>query len=153
MLAVRSQRHGAEWPSAEKRTAAAPRDPNGAARAHYGRSQLPVVLLGPSPSATEFLFHKLCSSFTSFSCVLFRSPVPPTLPAAPSKAVLVQLTPLLGALVGAAVTLCLVALCIIVFVKFKTKVSKDGSVFWKRLEFSVLLHKHTPTHTPTPTCM
>lgn len=70
MLAVRSQRHGAEWPSAEKRTAAAPRDPNGAARAHYGRSQLPVVLLGPSPSATV-LFHKLCSSFTSFSCVLF----------------------------------------------------------------------------------
>ncbi|XP_058055755.1 nephrin-like [Anopheles bellator] len=39
----------------------------------------------------------------------------------PSKAVLVQLTPLLGALVGAAITLCLVAVCVIVFVKFKTK--------------------------------
>lgn len=43
--------------------------------------------------------------------------------AAPSKAVLVQLTPLLGALVGAAVTLFLVAICVIIFVKFKTKVS------------------------------
>uniref|UniRef100_A0A182VR04 Ig-like domain-containing protein n=1 Tax=Anopheles minimus TaxID=112268 RepID=A0A182VR04_9DIPT len=53
----------------------------------------------------------LCSIFRSFLFLL----------SAPSKAVLVQLTPLLGALVGAAVTLCLVALCIIVFVKFKTK--------------------------------
>uniref|UniRef100_A0A182PKC6 Ig-like domain-containing protein n=1 Tax=Anopheles epiroticus TaxID=199890 RepID=A0A182PKC6_9DIPT len=66
--------------------------------------QSPEMLLKKLPSDTKFIIK-----------------ITPYNLQAPSKAVLVQLTPLLGALVGAAVTLCLVALCIIVFVKFKTK--------------------------------
>jgi hypothetical protein len=42
--------------------------------------------------------------------------------AASSRAVLVQITPLLGALVGVVVTLLLIAVCIIIFVRFKHKV-------------------------------
>jgi hypothetical protein len=40
---------------------------------------------------------------------------------ASSRAVLVQITPLLGALVGVVVTLLLIAICIIIFVRFKHK--------------------------------
>ena len=40
---------------------------------------------------------------------------------ASSTAVLVQLTPLLGALVGVIATLVLVAICIVIFIKFRTK--------------------------------
>lgn len=43
---------------------------------------------------------------------------------ASSTAVLVQLTPLLGALVGVVATLFLVAICIVIFVKFRSKVSR-----------------------------
>lgn len=42
--------------------------------------------------------------------------------AASSTAVLVQLTPLLGALVGVVATLFMVAVCIVIFVKFRSKV-------------------------------
>ena len=42
---------------------------------------------------------------------------------ASSRAVLVQITPLLGALVGVVVTLVLIAICIVIFVRFKKKVS------------------------------
>lgn len=42
---------------------------------------------------------------------------------ASSTAVLVQLTPLLGALVGVVATLFLVAVCIVIFVKFRSKVN------------------------------
>ena len=42
---------------------------------------------------------------------------------ASSRAVLVQITPLLGALVGVVVTLILIAICIVIFVRFKKKVS------------------------------
>ncbi|XP_037940990.1 uncharacterized protein LOC119673945 [Teleopsis dalmanni] len=45
----------------------------------------------------------------------------PLLRTASSTAVLVQLTPLLGALVGVIATLVLVAICIVIFVKFRTK--------------------------------
>lgn len=41
--------------------------------------------------------------------------------AASSTAVLVQLTPLLGALVGVVVTLALVAICLVIFMKFRGK--------------------------------
>ncbi|EAA01472.5 AGAP001925-PA [Anopheles gambiae str. PEST] len=93
--------------------------------------QSPEMLLKKLPSDTKFIikitpYNLQGTAPTSYRVKAQTLPAP-LLRTAPSKAVLVQLTPLLGALVGAAVTLCLVALCIIVFVKFKTKVSKDGS--------------------------
>jgi len=42
--------------------------------------------------------------------------------AASSRAVLVQITPVLGVLVGVVVTLILIAICIVIFVKIKNKV-------------------------------
>lgn len=45
-------------------------------------------------------------------------------PAASSTAVLVQLTPLLGALVGVIATLFLVAICVVIFIKFRSKRSR-----------------------------
>lgn len=42
---------------------------------------------------------------------------------ASSRAVLVQITPVLGVLVGVVVTLILIAVCIVIFVKIKNKVS------------------------------
>lgn len=52
----------------------------------------------------------------------------PNFVTASSTAVLVQLTPLLGALVGVVATLFLVAICIVIFVKFRSKVSEIASV-------------------------
>ncbi|XP_058118027.1 nephrin [Anopheles coustani] len=83
------------------------------------------MLLKKLPSDTKFIikitpYNLQGTAPTSYRVKAQTLPAP-LLRTAPSKAVLVQLTPLLGALVGAAVTLCLVALCIIVFVKFKTK--------------------------------
>lgn len=46
--------------------------------------------------------------------------------AASSTAVLVELTPLLGALLGVVVTLVLVAVCIVIFVKVRGKVSVNS---------------------------
>lgn len=43
---------------------------------------------------------------------------------ASSTAVLVQLTPLLGALVGVIATLFLVAICVVIFIKFRSKRSR-----------------------------
>ncbi|XP_061499892.1 nephrin [Anopheles gambiae] len=87
--------------------------------------QSPEMLLKKLPSDTKFIikitpYNLQGTAPTSYRVKAQTLPAP-LLRTAPSKAVLVQLTPLLGALVGAAVTLCLVALCIIVFVKFKTK--------------------------------
>lgn len=42
---------------------------------------------------------------------------------ASSRAVLVQITPVLGVLVGIVVTLILIAICIVIFVKIKNKVT------------------------------
>ncbi|XP_061386178.1 uncharacterized protein LOC133321095, partial [Musca vetustissima] len=50
----------------------------------------------------------------------------PLLRTASSTAVLVQLTPLLGALVGVIATLILVAICIVIFMKFRTKHNRRG---------------------------
>ncbi|KNC28310.1 hypothetical protein FF38_05180 [Lucilia cuprina] len=50
----------------------------------------------------------------------------PLLRTASSTAVLVQLTPLLGALVGVIATLVLVAICIVIFMKFRTKHTRRG---------------------------
>ncbi|KAM7345261.1 sidestep V [Cochliomyia hominivorax] len=50
----------------------------------------------------------------------------PLLRTASSTAVLVQLTPLLGALVGVIATLVLVAICIVIFMKFRTKQTRRG---------------------------
>ncbi|XP_073845345.1 sidestep V [Musca autumnalis] len=50
----------------------------------------------------------------------------PLLRTASSTAVLVQLTPLLGALVGVIATLVLVAICIVIFMKFRTKHNRRG---------------------------
>lgn len=46
--------------------------------------------------------------------------------AASSTAVLVQLTPLLGALVGVIATLILVAICVVIFIKFRSKRGAGG---------------------------
>lgn len=54
---------------------------------------------------------------------------------ASSRAVLVQITPVLGVLVGVVVTLILIAICIVIFVKIKNKV---------RLVFPI----HTLFHKP-----
>ncbi|XP_055634568.1 uncharacterized protein LOC129774711 isoform X2 [Toxorhynchites rutilus septentrionalis] len=83
------------------------------------------MLLKKLPSDTSFIikitpFNLQGTAPSSFRVKAQTLPAP-LLRTAPSKAVLVQLTPLLGALVGAAVTLILVAICIIIFVKFKTK--------------------------------
>lgn len=43
---------------------------------------------------------------------------------ASSRAVLVQITPVLGVLVGVVVTLILIAICIVIFVKIKNKVRR-----------------------------
>ncbi|EDV98338.1 GH23057 [Drosophila grimshawi] len=48
----------------------------------------------------------------------------PLLRTASSTAVLVQLTPLLGALVGVIATLFLVAICVVIFIKFRSKRSR-----------------------------
>ncbi|XP_023160953.2 nephrin isoform X1 [Drosophila hydei] len=48
----------------------------------------------------------------------------PLLRTASSTAVLVQLTPLLGALVGVIATLFLVAVCVVIFIKFRSKQSR-----------------------------
>ncbi|XP_055549461.1 nephrin isoform X1 [Wyeomyia smithii] len=85
----------------------------------------PEMLLKKLPSDTKFIikitpFNLQGTAPTSYRVKAQTLPAP-LLRTAPSKAVLVQLTPLLGALVGAAVTLFLVAICIIIFVKFKTK--------------------------------
>lgn len=45
---------------------------------------------------------------------------------ASSRAVLVQITPVLGVLVGVVVTLVLIAICIVIFVKIKNKVRLPG---------------------------
>lgn len=87
--------------------------------------QGPEMLLKKLPSDTKFIikitpFNLQGTAPTSYRVKAQTLPAP-LLRTAPSKAVLVQLTPLLGALVGAAVTLFLVAICIIIFVKFKTK--------------------------------
>ncbi|XP_058451516.1 nephrin [Malaya genurostris] len=83
------------------------------------------MLLKKLPSDTKFIikitpFNLQGTAPTSYRVKAQTLPAP-LLRTAPSKAVLVQLTPLLGALVGAAITLFLVAICIIIFVKFKTK--------------------------------
>jgi large-conductance mechanosensitive channel len=44
---------------------------------------------------------------------------------APSR-VLLQITPVLGVLVGVVVTLILIAICIVIFVKIKNKVSESA---------------------------
>ncbi|XP_039431401.1 nephrin [Culex pipiens pallens] len=85
----------------------------------------PEMLLKKLPSDTKFImkitpFNLQGTAPTSYRVKAQTLPAP-LLRTAPSKAVLVQLTPLLGALVGAAITLFLVAICIIIFVKFKTK--------------------------------
>lgn len=85
----------------------------------------PEMLLKKLPSDTKFIikitpFNLQGTAPTSYRVKAQTLPAP-LLRTAPSKAVLVQLTPLLGALVGAAVTLFLVAICVIIFVKFKTK--------------------------------
>ncbi|XP_035773547.1 nephrin-like [Anopheles albimanus] len=85
----------------------------------------PEMLLKKLPSDTKFIikitpYNLQGTAPTSYRVKAQTLPAP-LLRTAPSKAVLVQLTPLLGALVGAAITLCLVAVCVIVFVKFKTK--------------------------------
>ncbi|XP_052863108.1 hemicentin-2-like [Anopheles cruzii] len=87
--------------------------------------QSPEMLLKKLPSDTKFIikitpYNLQGTAPTSYRVKAQTLPAP-LLRTAPSKAVLVQLTPLLGALVGAAITLCLVAVCVIVFVKFKTK--------------------------------
>jgi uncharacterized membrane protein len=60
-------------------------------------------------------FNFMSVTFVSFSLTLQHTSTRP----ASSRAVLVQLTPLLGAIVGMIVTLILVAVCLIIFVKFK----------------------------------
>ncbi|KAH8252583.1 hypothetical protein KR032_000656, partial [Drosophila birchii] len=50
----------------------------------------------------------------------------PLLRTASSTAVLVQLTPLLGALVGVIATLILVAICVVIFIKFRSKRGGGG---------------------------
>ncbi|XP_055603399.1 nephrin [Uranotaenia lowii] len=85
----------------------------------------PEMLLKKLPSDTRFIikitpFNLQGTAPTAYRVKAQTLPAP-LLRTAPSKAVLVQLTPLLGALVGAAITLFLVAICIIIFVKFKTK--------------------------------
>ncbi|EAT42917.1 AAEL005560-PA, partial [Aedes aegypti] len=92
--------------------------------------QGPEMLLKKLPSDTKFIikitpFNLQGTAPTSYRVKAQTLPAP-LLRTAPSKAVLVQLTPLLGALVGAAVTLFLVAVCIIIFVKFKSKVSCES---------------------------
>lgn len=53
----------------------------------------------------------------------------PLLRTASSTAVLIQLTPVLGALIGIVATLFLVAICIVIFVKFRCKVCEFHLLF------------------------
>lgn len=64
-------------------------------------------VLSPLQSA-PFFFDGLKITYLEFS--------------ASSRAVLVQITPVLGVLVGVVVTLILIAICIVIFVKIKNKV-------------------------------
>jgi hypothetical protein len=66
-------------------------------------------------SLSSFFFKTFSSNNTKTFPLLF-------LLAASSRAVLVQITPVLGVLVGVVVTLILIAICIVIFVKIKNKV-------------------------------
>lgn len=89
----------------------------------------PVGLTLPSPTplsklpqnGVESFYPFLISDFALFASL---SPFFPLLRAASSTAVLVQLTPLLGALVGVIATLFLVAICVVIFIKFRSKRSR-----------------------------
>ncbi|KAJ6645249.1 hypothetical protein Bhyg_00453 [Pseudolycoriella hygida] len=99
-----------------------------------------IILYNNSFKSSEFVLKRLPSDstfkirVTSYNLQGSSSPYrlrgrtlpAPLLRTASSTAVLVQLTPLLGALVGVVATLFLVAICIVIFVKFRSKGNTGG---------------------------
>lgn len=77
------------------------------------------------PFLIEYLLKQITAynlQGSSASCrTRTKTLVAPILRTAPSTAILVQLTPLLGALVGVVATLLLVAVCIVIFIKFRSQ--------------------------------
>lgn len=72
--------------------------------------------MGKRNISNTFVNRKFCQQERKFYFKFF------ILFSASSRAVLVQITPVLGVLVGVVVTLILIAICIVIFVKIKNKV-------------------------------
>ncbi|XP_070490532.1 uncharacterized protein side-V [Chironomus tepperi] len=88
-------------------------------------SDLPMFQLVRLPSdsrlivrITPYNLQGMCKDFYQLRVKTMPAPLMRT---ASSRAVLVQITPVLGVLVGVVVTLILIAICIVIFVKIKNK--------------------------------
>ncbi|CRL06332.1 CLUMA_CG019078, isoform A [Clunio marinus] len=88
-------------------------------------SDYPTFLLRKLPSDTKLVvritpynLQGMCKDFYQLRVKTMPAPLIKT---ASSRAVLVQITPVLGVLVGVVMTLLLIAICIVIFVKIKNK--------------------------------